>query len=78
MNKVQNENAPKRRIAFAQSVVSQQKLKQIELMKKRIFIYLFDGYSDWEIAYLAPELNKSENHELIYVCLLYTSPSPRD
>ena len=35
-------------------------------MKKRIFIYLFDGYSDWEIAYLAPELNKSDNHELIY------------
>lgn len=35
-------------------------------MKKRIFIYLFDGYADWEIAYLAPELNKSPNHELIY------------
>ena len=40
--------------------------KQIELMKKRIFIYLFDGYADWEIAYLAPELNKSDHHELIY------------
>lgn len=36
-------------------------------MKRKIFIYLFDGYSDWEIAYLAPELNKSQNHELIYV-----------
>ncbi len=33
----------------------------------KIFIYLFDAYSDWEIAYLAPELNKSEKHELIYV-----------
>jgi putative intracellular protease/amidase len=33
----------------------------------KIYIYLFDGYSDWEIAYLAPELNKSENHELIYL-----------
>lgn len=36
-------------------------------MKRKIFIYLFDGYSDWEIAYLAPELNKSKNHDLIYV-----------
>lgn len=35
-------------------------------MKKKIFIYLFDGYSDWEIAYLTPELNKSDFHELIY------------
>lgn len=35
-------------------------------MKKKIFIYLFDGFSDWEIAYLAPELNKSNNHDLIY------------
>ena len=36
-------------------------------MTRKIFIYLFDGYSDWEIAYLAPELNKSKNHDLIYV-----------
>ncbi len=36
-------------------------------MRKKIYIFLFDGYSDWEIAYLAPELNKSENHELIYI-----------
>jgi len=31
-------------------------------MKKKIFIYLFDGYSDWEIAYLTPVLNKSDLH----------------
>ena len=36
-------------------------------MKRKIFVYLFDGYSDWEIAYLTPELNKSKNHDLIYV-----------
>ncbi len=36
-------------------------------MKRKIFLYLFDGYSDWEIAYLTPELNKSKNHDLIYV-----------
>ena len=36
-------------------------------MKRKIFIYLFDGYSDWEIAYLTPEINKSENYELIFI-----------
>jgi len=36
-------------------------------MKSKIYIYLFEGYSDWEIAYLAPEINKSENHDLIFV-----------
>lgn len=36
-------------------------------MKKKIFIYLFEGFSDWEIAYLTPEINKSENHELIFI-----------
>ncbi|WP_430965878.1 type 1 glutamine amidotransferase family protein [Spongiimicrobium sp. 2-473A-2-J] len=25
-----------------------------------VYILLFDGFSDWEIAYLTPELNKSE------------------
>ena len=33
---------------------------------KRIFIFLFDGFADWETSYLAPELNKSEKHNLIY------------
>lgn len=36
-------------------------------MKKKIYVYLFDGYSDWEIAYLTPEINKSDNHQLIYL-----------
>lgn len=35
-------------------------------MKKKVFVFLFEGYSDWEIAYLTPEINKSERHELIY------------
>ena len=35
-------------------------------MKKKIFIFLFDGYSDWEIAYLSPEIQKSEEFDLIY------------
>ncbi len=35
-------------------------------MKKRIGIFLFDGFSDWEIAYVTPELNKSERFDLIF------------
>ncbi len=35
-------------------------------MKRKIFICLFDGYSDWEIAYLTPEIKKNEEFELIY------------
>lgn len=36
------------------------------MMKKKIFIFLFNGFSDWEIAYLAPEIKKSEEFDLIY------------
>jgi len=35
-------------------------------MKKKIFIFLFDGFSDWEIAFLTPELKKNKEFELIY------------
>lgn len=33
---------------------------------KKVCIYLFNGFSDWEIAYLTPELKKSELCELVY------------
>jgi putative intracellular protease/amidase len=33
---------------------------------KKIAIFLFNGFSDWEIAYLTPEINKSEQFELVY------------
>ena len=33
---------------------------------KKIFIYLFDGFSDWEIAYLTPEIKKDEEFKLSY------------
>ncbi|MCL3781393.1 glutamine amidotransferase [Prolixibacteraceae bacterium JC049] len=33
---------------------------------KKVFIYLFNGYSDWEIAYLTPEINKNDQFELVY------------
>jgi len=35
-------------------------------MKKKIGVFLFNGFSDWEIAYLTPEINKSEQFELVY------------
>lgn len=35
-------------------------------MKKKIYIYLFDGFSDWEIAYLTPEIKKNKAFELHY------------
>lgn len=35
-------------------------------MKKKVYIYLFDGYSDWEIAYLTPEIRKNTDFEIVY------------
>ena len=36
------------------------------MKKKKIVVFLFNGYSDWEIAYLSPEIRKSTEFELIY------------
>ena len=33
---------------------------------KKIYVFLFNGYSDWEIAYLSPEIRKSGAFELVY------------
>jgi putative intracellular protease/amidase len=33
---------------------------------QNVYIFLFDGYSDWEISYLIPELHKSEKINLRY------------
>jgi putative intracellular protease/amidase len=35
-------------------------------MKKKIHLFLFNGFSDWEISYLTPELYKSDQFELVY------------
>ena len=35
-------------------------------MKKKVFVFLFNGFADWEIAYSIPEINKNEEFELIY------------
>ena len=34
--------------------------------KKKVFIFLFNGFADWEIAYAIPEINKNEGFELVY------------
>jgi putative intracellular protease/amidase len=33
---------------------------------KKIFVFLFNGFADWEISYLTPEINKSNKIELVY------------
>jgi putative intracellular protease/amidase len=35
-------------------------------MMKKIFIFLFDGFSDWEISFLTPEINKNRLFDLVY------------
>ena len=35
-------------------------------MKKKVHIFLFDGFSDWEIAFLSPELSKSADFVPFY------------
>ena len=37
-----------------------------DFMNKKIFIFLFEGFSDWEISYLTPEINKNKAFDLIY------------
>jgi putative intracellular protease/amidase len=34
--------------------------------KKNICVFLFDGFSDWEISYLTPEIKKSKKIDLKY------------
>ena len=33
---------------------------------KKIFVFLFNGFSDWEISFLTPEINKHKQFELVY------------
>jgi len=35
-------------------------------MKRKIFVFLFNGFADWEISYLTPEIKKSGEFELVY------------
>ncbi len=35
--------------------------------RKNIYIYLFDGYSDWEVSYIMPEIRKNNRYNLLTV-----------
>ena len=41
-------------------------IKIIYKHMKKIFVFLFNGFSDWEIAYVTPEIMKNETFELVY------------
>ena len=34
------------------------------MIKKTVYLFLFDGYSDWEPSYVSVEINKSTTHQL--------------
>ena len=33
--------------------------------KKIIYVFLFDGFSDWELSYALPEINKSDQYTVV-------------
>lgn len=35
--------------------------------RRNIYIYLFDGYSDWEISYIMPEIRKNKHYNIVTV-----------
>lgn len=35
-------------------------------MQHKMYVFLFDGFADWEISYLTPELNKSDRFDLVF------------
>ncbi|MDR0227667.1 MAG: DJ-1/PfpI family protein [Flavobacteriaceae bacterium] len=36
-------------------------------MKSIVAVYLFEGYSDWEVSYVLPELKKLEQFDVVFV-----------
>jgi putative intracellular protease/amidase len=43
-------------------------------MKKEILVFIFDGYADWESAYICSELNESENNYIVKTLSLNKEP----
>ena len=39
------------------------------MANKKVYIFLFDGFADWEISYVTPHLQKSEKYDLATVSL---------
>jgi len=48
------------------SVIAVKINRTMKDVKKGIYVFLFDGYSDWEISYLTPEINKREEFNLVH------------
>jgi putative intracellular protease/amidase len=39
------------------------------VLNKKVYIFLFDGFADWEISYVTPHIQKSEKYDLATVSL---------
>ena len=39
------------------------------MANKKVYIFLFDGFADWEISYVTPHLQKNEKYDLATVSL---------
>ena len=44
-------------------------LKSHRVANKKVYIFLFDGFADWEISYVTPHIQKSEKYDLATVSL---------
>ncbi|MBA9084117.1 hypothetical protein FHR92_000571 [Fontibacillus solani] len=43
-------------------------------MKKEVLIFIFDGYADWEPAYICSELNSTDSEYVIKTLSLDKTP----
>ena len=39
------------------------------MANKKVYIFLFDGFADWEISFVTPHIQKTEEYDLITVSL---------
>ncbi len=39
------------------------------MANKKVYIFLFDGFADWEISYVTPHLKRSEKYDLATISL---------
>jgi putative intracellular protease/amidase len=58
MNKINNNNKP------SDKDKKSKKMKNLVETIGNVYVFLFDGFSDWEVAYFMPELKKSEKINL--------------
>jgi putative intracellular protease/amidase len=39
------------------------------MKKKKVYLFLFDGYADWEMGFITPQIAKSEKYDLVTLSL---------